>query len=89
MDLFDDIPGDNTPEFSVSEIAGTVRKLMEAEMGWVRVKGEVGRVVQARSGHLYFDLKDDRSVLSCMTWKGQVRGLDMMPEEGMEVVVEG
>ena len=89
MDLFDDIPGDNTPEFSVSEIAGTVRKLLEAEMGWVRVKGEVGRVVLARSGHLYFDLKDDKSVLSCMTWKGQVPGLEMMPEEGMEVVVEG
>ena len=43
-------------------------------MGWVRVRGEVGRVVLARSGHLYFDLKDDKSVLSCMTWKGQVQG---------------
>ncbi|MCV6593071.1 MAG: exodeoxyribonuclease VII large subunit [Silicimonas sp.] len=89
MDLFEDTPGDNTPEFSVSEIAGTVRKLLEGEMGWVRVKGEVGRVVLARSGHLYFDLKDEKSVLSCMTWKGQVRGLELMPEEGMEVVVEG
>ncbi len=89
MDLFEQTPGDNTPEFSVSEIAGTVRKLLENEMGWVRVKGEVGRVVLARSGHLYFDLKDDKSVLSCMTWKGQVRGLELMPEEGMEVIVEG
>ncbi|MBT8418628.1 MAG: exodeoxyribonuclease VII large subunit, partial [Silicimonas sp.] len=89
MDLFEDTPGDNTPEFSVSEIAGTVRKLLESEMGWVRVRGEVGRVVLARSGHLYFDLKDDKSVLSCMTWKGQVSGLELMPEEGMEVVVEG
>ncbi|RZV99778.1 MAG: exodeoxyribonuclease VII large subunit, partial [Rhodobacteraceae bacterium] len=89
MDLFEDTPGDNTPEFSVSEIAGTVRKLLESEMGWVRVRGEVGRVVLARSGHLYFDLKDDKSVLSCMTWKGQVPGLELMPEEGMEVVVEG
>ncbi len=91
-DLFeDDTPrsGDNTPEFSVSEIAGTVRRLLESEMGWVRVRGEVGRVVIARSGHMYFDLKDDKSVLSCMTWKGQVSGLDLMPEEGMEVVVEG
>ena len=52
MDLFDDTPGDNTPEFSVSEIAGTVKKLIEAELGWVRVKGEVGRVVLARSGHM-------------------------------------
>ncbi|WP_147103864.1 exodeoxyribonuclease VII large subunit [Tateyamaria sp. syn59] len=90
MDLIDDpVPGSNTPEFSVSEIAGRVRKLIEGELGWVRIKGEVGRVVLARSGHLYFDLKDDRNVLSCMTWKGQVPGLGTMPEEGMEVVAEG
>lgn len=90
MDLFEHAePGDNTPEFTVSEIAGTVRKLLEGEMGWVRVKGEVGRVVRARSGHMYFDLKDDKSVLSCMTWKGQIPGLSIIPEEGMEVVVEG
>ncbi|MEP0563970.1 MAG: exodeoxyribonuclease VII large subunit, partial [Paracoccaceae bacterium] len=90
VDLFEHAePGDNTPEFTVSEVAGTVRKLLEGEMGWVRVKGEVGRVVRARSGHMYFDLKDDKSVLSCMTWKGQIPGLSILPEEGMEVVVEG
>lgn len=90
MDLLDETqPGRNTPEFSVSEIAGTVRKLVEAELGWVRVRGEVGRVTLARSGHLYFDLKDDRSVLSCMTWKGQVAAIGVMPEEGMEIVAEG
>lgn len=92
MDLFEDDAepqGDNTPEFSVSEIAGSVRRLLEGELGWVRVRGEVGRVVNARSGHMYFDLKDDKSVLSCMTWKGQISGLEVMPEEGMEVVAEG
>ncbi|NNF73458.1 MAG: exodeoxyribonuclease VII large subunit [Rhodobacteraceae bacterium] len=89
MDLFEDTPGDNAPEFTVSEIAGTVRRLIEGELSWVRVRGEVGRVVQARSGHLYFDLKDEKSVLSCMTWKGQIGALGTMPEEGMEVVAEG
>ena len=89
MDLFEDTPGDNAPEFSVSEIAGTVRRLIEGEMSYVRVRGEVGRVTLARSGHLYFDLKDDKSVLSCMSWKGQVPGLGTMPEEGMEVIAEG
>ncbi len=89
-DLIDDPqPGSNTPEFSVGEIAGVVKKLVEGQLGWVRVRGEVGRVVLARSGHLYFDLKDERNVLSCMTWKGQVAGLGVMPEEGMEVVAEG
>lgn len=90
MDLLDDAPpGSNTPEFTVSEIAGSVKKLIEGELGWVRIRGEVGRVVLARSGHLYFDLKDDRSVLSCMSWKGQVGALGVMPEEGMEVIAEG
>ena len=94
MDLFENLgdgggAGDNTPEFTVSEIAGTVRRILEGEMPHVRVRGEVGRVVHARSGHLYFDLKDDKSVLSCMTWKGQVAGLELMPEEGMEVIAEG
>ncbi|MEP3918619.1 exodeoxyribonuclease VII large subunit [Ascidiaceihabitans sp.] len=90
MDLIDSPePGSNTPEFTVSEVAGSVKKLIETELGWVRIKGEVGRVVIARSGHMYFDLKDDRSVLSCMTWKGQVSALGMVPEEGMEVVAEG
>ncbi len=89
MDLFEDTPGDNAPEFTVSEIAGTVRKLVEGELSYVRIRGEVGRVTLARSGHLYFDLKDDKSVLQCLTWKGQVSGLETMPEEGMEVVAEG
>ena len=90
-DLFEDepAPGSNAPEFTVSEIAGKVRKLIEGELGWVRVRGEVGRVFRARSGHLYFDLKDDKSVLSCMTWKGQIADLGMEPEEGMEVFAEG
>lgn len=90
MDLFEEAkPGDNTPEFSVSEVAGTVKKLIEGELGWVRVRGEVGRVTLARSGHLYFDLKDERNQLACATWKGQVPGLGTMPEEGMEVIAEG
>ncbi len=90
-DLFEDETpsGSNAPEFTVTQIAGRVRKLIETELGWVRVRGEVGRVFRARSGHLYFDLKDDKSVLQCMTWKGQVADLGMEPEEGMEVFAEG
>lgn len=90
MDLIDE-PEDagNTPEFTVSELSGAVKRAIEGEFGHVRVKAEVGRVVKARSGHLYFDLKDDRNVLACTTWKGQVADLSVIPEEGMEVVVKG
>ncbi|WP_291738127.1 exodeoxyribonuclease VII large subunit, partial [Leisingera sp. F5] len=89
-DLFDDPqPGQNAPEFTVSEISGEVKRTLEGTFGRIRVKGEVGRVFKARSGHLYYDIKDDRSVLACTTWKGQVSSLSVVPEEGLEVVVTG
>ncbi|WP_425043554.1 exodeoxyribonuclease VII large subunit [Primorskyibacter sp. S87] len=89
-DLLDDpIPGQNMPEYSVSEISGEVKRTLEGAFGRVRVRGEVGRVFKARSGHLYYDIKDDRNVLACTTWKGQISGLSVVPEEGLEVVVTG
>ncbi|MGR3758622.1 exodeoxyribonuclease VII large subunit [Roseobacteraceae bacterium NS-SX3] len=89
-DLFDDPqPGRNTPEFTVSEISGEVKRTLEGTFGRIRVRGEVGRVFKARSGHLYYDIKDDRNVLACTTWKGQIAGLSVVPEEGLEVIVTG
>ncbi|PZX19721.1 exodeoxyribonuclease VII large subunit [Palleronia aestuarii] len=90
MDLIDDpAPGGNAHEYTVTEISGAVKRVIEGEFGRVRVRGEVGRVFAARSGHLYFDIKDDRNVLASVTWKGQVPGLTARPEEGMEVVATG
>jgi len=89
-DLIDDPqPGQNTPEYTVSEISGEVKRTLEGAFGRIRVRGEVGRVFKARSGHLYYDVKDDRNVLACTTWKGQVSGLSVVPEEGLEVIVTG
>ncbi|SFR36005.1 Exodeoxyribonuclease VII large subunit [Yoonia tamlensis] len=89
MDLFDDGPADNTPEFSVSEISGAVKKAIEGGFSHVRVRGELGRVSRPGSGHIYLDLKDDRAVLSGVIWKGRAQGLAHRPEEGMEVVATG
>ena len=81
--------GENAPEFSVSELSGAIKRVIEGEFGHVRVKGEVGRVSRPRSGHVYLDLKDDRSVLSGVIWKGVAARLSVQPEEGMEVVATG
>jgi exodeoxyribonuclease VII large subunit len=91
MELFDDRPRPpgNTPEFTVSELSGAVKRVIETEFGFVRVRGEVSRVSRPASGHLYFDLKDDRSVLGSVCWKGQAARLAVRPEEGMEVVATG
>lgn len=79
----------NAPEYSVSELAGNIKRTIEESFGRVRVRGELGRVTIARSGHAYLDLKDDRAVINSIMWKGTVSKLSMRPEEGMEVIVEG
>ncbi len=89
-DLIDDpAPGENAPEFSVSELSGAVKRVVEGEFAFVRVRGEVGRISRPRSGHVYLDLKDDRAVLAGVIWKGVASRLSVPPEEGMEVVATG
>ncbi|GFE48752.1 exodeoxyribonuclease 7 large subunit [Roseobacter cerasinus] len=90
MDLIDaPEEGLNSPEFTVTEISGAIKRVIEGEFGHVRIKGEVGRVSRPRSGHIYLDLKDDRSVISGVIWKGVSARLQTQPEEGMEVVATG
>ncbi|MFK7870981.1 MAG: exodeoxyribonuclease VII large subunit [Roseobacter sp.] len=90
MDLIDDpMEGQNSPEFSVTEISGAIKRVIEGEFSHVRIKGEVGRVSRPRSGHIYLDLKDDKSVISGVIWKGVSVRLETQPEEGMEVVATG
>ena len=90
MELFEDTgPGENAPEYSVSEISGAVKRMVEGAFGHVRIRGELGRVSRPKSGHVYLDLKDDRAVLNAVIWKGSVRGLAVQPEEGMEVIATG
>ena len=79
----------NQPEFTVSELSGAVKRVIEGEFGLVRVRGEVGRVSRPSSGHLYFDLKDGQAVLAAIAWKGQAARLRQQPEEGLEVVATG
>ncbi|MFP4327557.1 MAG: exodeoxyribonuclease VII large subunit, partial [Paracoccaceae bacterium] len=90
MDLIeDDKPGGNAPEFTVSELSGAVKRVIEGEFAFVRVRGELGRISRPRSGHVYLDLKDERAVLSGVIWKGVAARLATQPEEGLEVVATG
>ena len=90
MELFEDDEGPgNAPEFSVSELSGAIKRTIEGTFDHVRVRGELGRVTIPRSGHVYLDLKDDKSVLSGVIWRGVANRIEMRPEEGMEVIATG
>ncbi|MBA5778356.1 exodeoxyribonuclease VII large subunit [Stappia sp. F7233] len=79
----------NIAEFSVSEISGAIKRTMEETFGYVRVRGELGRISRPGSGHVYLDLKDDRSVLAAVIWKGTASRLKIQPEQGLEVIATG
>lgn len=79
----------NIPEFTVSELALSLKRTVEDTYGHVRVRGELGRVTIAKSGHCYLDVKDDKAVINSIIWKGVMGRLSMRPEEGMEVICEG
>ena len=90
MDLIDaPREGENSPEFTVTELSGAIKRVIEGEFGHVRIRGEVGRVSRPRSGHIYLDLKDDKAVISGVVWKGVSARLETQPEEGMEVIATG
>jgi exodeoxyribonuclease VII large subunit len=79
----------NLPEFSVSEIAGLLKRTVEDAFPFVRVRGEISGLKFATSGHVYFDLKDDKAVLNAIIWKPTARLLKLKPEQGLEVVCTG
>lgn len=79
----------NLQEVSVSELANSIRRTIETTYDRVRVRGELGRVTIAKSGHMYADMKDDKAVINTIMWKGSVSRLPFRPEEGLEVIAEG
>jgi exodeoxyribonuclease VII large subunit len=79
----------NLLEYSVSEISNAIKKLVEDGFAYVRVRGELSGVKRHSSGHIYFDLKDDRASLAGVVWARTARTLRVQPENGLEVVATG
>lgn len=80
----------NAAEYTVSEISGALKRTVEDMFGNVRVRGEVsGYRGPHSSGHAYFALKDERTRLEAVIWKGTFSRLKFKPEEGMEVIASG
>ncbi len=81
--------GGNAKAYSVSELSQALKRTLEDAYGFVRLRGEVSRVTRHASGHVYLTLKDERSNLDAVVWKGQVSKLKAQPEQGLEVIVTG
>src|SRR5512139_649231 len=72
---------------SVSELARNVRDLLEHRFPLAWVAGEISNFTLARSGHLYFSLKDDAAQMRCVMFRHRAQYLDFAPREGLQVEV--
>ena len=80
----------NAPEWSVSDLAGALKRTLEEAFGFVRLRGEIsGYRGPHSSGHAYFCIKDQNARLDAVIWRGSFARLRIKPEEGMEVIATG
>jgi exodeoxyribonuclease VII large subunit len=79
----------NLPEFSVTELSAALKRSVEEQFALVRVRGEISGLKFHSSGHVYFDLKDDKAVLNAVIWRGVAQRLKVRPESGLEVICTG
>ena len=79
----------NNPVYSVGEFSHVIKKLVETNFSYVRIRGEISRPSFPGSGHVYFTLKDADGTIAAIIWKYTLPRLSVKPEEGMEVICTG
>lgn len=77
--------------WSVAQLTRYIRELFSIDFRLqdVSVSGEISNFTKARSGHLYFTLKDDASQVKCVMWRSSAERLPFVPQNGDAVVVAG
>lgn len=81
--------GDNAAPLSITEISSLLKRTVEERFGYVRLRGELSGLKRAASGHLYCSLKDEKSVIDGVMWRGNAGRLAFNPEDGLEVIASG
>ncbi|MCA9948455.1 MAG: exodeoxyribonuclease VII large subunit, partial [Anaerolineales bacterium] len=77
--------------WSVTELTDYIRELFEIDFRLrdVEVEGEISNFVRARSGHLYFTLKDQGAQIKCVMWRTAAERMHFNPQDGDAVVAQG
>lgn len=81
----------NEEHFTVSQINAYIKKKlkMDATLRNIYIKGEISNYSTAPSGHSYFTLKDEKSQINAVMFKGRKKNIKFEPENGMKVIVKG
>ena len=74
---------------SVSELNSLIKEFFDLNpmFNSVYVKGEISNFKRHSSGHCYFSLKDEKSVIKAVMFKFNALSLNFEPENGMKVII--
>ncbi len=75
--------------YTVSELNGQLKKLIEDKYPFIWVTGEISNFSVPVSGHSYFSLKDNNSLINCVMFRNQRKRLKFIPENGMKITGMG
>ena len=77
--------------YTVSQINRYIRNMFAQDffLGLVSVSGEISNLKYHTSGHIYFTLKEENSVIACVMFAKQRRMLSFRMKEGQKVIVSG
>lgn len=74
---------------SVSGLSEQIKTLLETTFEFVSVEGELSRITNHNSGHIYFTLKDADSSIKCVMFRGNAARLKFSLQEGAHVIIHG
>ncbi|NMA12597.1 MAG: exodeoxyribonuclease VII large subunit [Chloroflexi bacterium] len=76
---------------SVSDVNRQIRNLLESDpiLEDISVNGEISNLSVPSSGHIYFTLKDEQSMLKCVLWRTYAAEFRDLLENGRSVIAHG
>ncbi|MFH1552696.1 MAG: exodeoxyribonuclease VII large subunit [Candidatus Omnitrophota bacterium] len=75
--------------YTVTQLTRDIRLILEENFQEVWVEGEVSNFVVSSAGHAYFSLKDEKSLINCVLFKGNSSRLAFAVEDGLHVLCRG
>jgi exodeoxyribonuclease VII large subunit len=88
-ETIDEAESTGTQILTVTDLTRKVKGLLEGMVGKVWVSGEISNWRVSPAGHAYFTLKDEKSQLSAVIFKGKLSRVKFEPESGQEVLLQG
>jgi exodeoxyribonuclease VII large subunit len=78
----------NTP-LTVSELNNQIHGILETTFSNIYLEGEISNLTYHNSGHIYFSVKDDKSTISCVMFRGNAKYLKFRLEMGAKIIITG